>query len=157
MTRKIKVTSEQLDHLYEESMDEDNGNFDGTSSLPGFEGWTFYLDDDDCSFDMEHGGKTDFLITLSSPDDDEYIGRAGFYNDGVSMYFGYDTIFTEVSKTIPIKNKKIRFSVNMTVDFTLDESVEDTEINKTAVEAMFNAYLQHNLKEVKVIRSNYEF
>jgi hypothetical protein len=151
MTRKIKVTSEQLEEMYEQSQEKEY------LSVKGFEGWSFFLDEDDFEYDREHGAQVEFLMTLTSPDDTEYVARAGYENEGVSMCFNYDVYFEEVSKTIPIKNKKIRFSVNMTVDFTLDESVEDTEINKTAVEAMFNAYLQHNLKEVKVFRSNYEF
>jgi hypothetical protein len=151
MTRKIKVTSEQLEEMYEQSQEKEY------LSVKGFEGWSFYLDEEDCEYDREHGAQVDFLMTLTSPDGDEYQGREGYENECVSMCFNHDVHFEEVSKTIPIKNKKIRFSVNMTLDFTLDESVEDTEINKTAVEAMFNAYLQHNLKEVKVFRSNYEF
>jgi len=151
MTRKIKVTSEQLEEMYEQSQEKEY------LSVKGFEGWSFFLDDDDCEYDREHGAQVEFLMTLTSPDDTEYVARAGYENEGVSMCFNYDVHFEEVSKTIPIKNKKIRFSVNLSLEFTLDESVEDTEINKTAVEAMFKTYLQHNLKEVKVIRSNYEF
>jgi len=151
MTRKIKVTSEQLEEMYEQSQEKEY------LSVKGFEGWSFYLDEEDCEYDREHGAQVDFLMTLTSPDDTEYVAREGYENECVSMCFNHDVHFEEVSKTIPIKNKKIRFSVNLSLDFTLDESVEDTEINKTAVESMFNAYLQHNLKEVKVFRSNYEF
>jgi len=151
MVRKIKVTSEQLEEMYNQSQEEEY------LSVEGFKGWSFYLDKGDCEYDREHGAQVDFLITLISPDGDKYQGREGYENGCVSMTFYNDVIFEEISKTIPIKNNKINFSVNMNLNFTLDENIEDTEITKILVEKMFNKYLQDNLKNVKVNWTTYVF
>ena len=151
MAKTIRVTEEQLEEMYEQSQEKEY------LSVKGFEGWSFFLDEDDCEYDREHGAQVEFLMTLTSPDDTEYVARAGYQNEGVSMCFNYDVNFEEVSKTIPIINNKIRFSVNMTVELTLEEGNEDTEISKKSVESMFNNYLKHNLKDVNVNWATYTF
>ena len=147
----INIKSELLEKMYDEFMEEE------VLSIKGFEGWNFYLDEDDCEFDLNHGAKVDYALYLYTPDGVEYSGRGGYKTEITGLRFDNDVKFTEVSKTLPVKNNKVRFDINLSVDFTLDESFKDKEINKEYLEKIFNSYLKDNLKDVKVIGINYEF
>lgn len=148
---RIMIKSDLLEKIYDESMEEE------VLSIKGFEGWSFFLDEDDCEFDLNHGAEVDYALYLSTPDGVEYTGRGGYKTEMTGLRFDNDVLFTEISKTVPIKNNKVRFDVNLSIDFTLDESFKDKEINKVHLEKIFNKYLKLNLKDVKITGINYSF
>jgi hypothetical protein len=87
MSKGIKLTSEQIEFLYENS--EEYGGFrKGGKKLEGFEGWSISCDPDTGEYDSGKGAMVDFEIYLYGPSDEgeefELMGTAngGYYYQG---------------------------------------------------------------------------
>lgn len=102
MSKGIKLTSEQIKFLYENS--EYEGGFrKGGEILEGFERWWIQADEDTGDYDSSKGSMVDYEIYLykpSSEEEEEYdegilVGTAigGYYNGNIGHKFNYDLEF----------------------------------------------------------------
>lgn len=64
-----------------------------------YKGWYIYGDTDSGRFDAEKGAMTEFEITLTSPDEEEYIAIDGYYTACTGAVFHRPVKFTLVEET----------------------------------------------------------
>ena len=97
MNKTIKLTSSQIEFLYENS-NEYGGFKEGGKELKGFEGWSISYDPDTGEYDSGKSAMVDFEIYLYGPNNDGEelqlmgIANGGYYYQG-DCSFNYDLEF----------------------------------------------------------------
>ena len=96
---KITLQPETIEKLRERFDDE------SLPEIKGFEGWVLEANTERGDYDPEKGAMYNYLLTLISPEGNQYTGRGGYYTGPTGELYNYAIEFIP-KKTNQNKDKK---------------------------------------------------